>query len=179
MSEEGENEVGIIYEPAITSHWRNSFPKKSMLLGCQNLNPGEELVLVIKSYEQDIEVKGKNGRKDTVNMVRFEGCELPMCINITKATVLEGLYGALTTGWIGKPIQIYQGKAKEYGGKGMVDALCIREFKPSTGEDIGEYEDAINNSSTIEELKTAFTTSPKHLQGRLDKLKNKRYNELK
>lgn len=172
------DDANIIFEPAITSHWRNSFPKKSMLLGCQNLNPGEELVLVIKSYEQGVPVKGKSGRKDTVNMVRFEDCELPMCINVTKATVLEGLYGALTTGWIGKPIQIYQGKAKEFGGSGMIDALCIRKFKPSIGEDLTEFEDKIKNAATMDDLKKIFIAVPKHFQGRLIELKDKRKSEL-
>ena len=36
--------MSIIYEPSKTTHWRNLFESKSMLLGSHNLNEGEELV---------------------------------------------------------------------------------------------------------------------------------------
>jgi len=187
MSEQNENEdnqenesndSNIIYEPATTKHWRNLFPKKSMLLGCQNLNPGEELVLTIKSIEKEATVIGAKGRKDSVSLLHFEDCKLPMCLNVTKSRVLESLYGGYTDGWIGKPIQIFAGMVKEFGGSGKIPGLCIRQFKPNINEDISEYEDKIYNSANIDELKKAFVSIPKHIQGRLVELKDKRKQEL-
>jgi len=173
-----DEETNLIYEAAETTHWRNLFKKKSMLLGCQNLNPGEELVLVISKVEKDATVKGQNGREDTVSLLHFEKCPVPMCLNITKSKIIESLYGGYTDNWIGKPVQIYAGMVKEYGGKGKVPGLCIRQFKPSVGEDISEYQDKIEKAATMDELKTVFMATPKHLIPRLTEAKEKRKAEL-
>ena len=39
----------IVYEPSQTTHWKNLFPNKTMLLGSHNLNEGEELVATDRS----------------------------------------------------------------------------------------------------------------------------------
>ena len=172
------NDDKIIYEPAVTDHWRNLFAKKSMLLGCQNLHPDEELVLFINRVEKDATVKGKNGREDPVSLIHFDNCAVPMCLNVGKSKIIESLYGGYTSDWVGKPIQIYAGKVKEFGGKGMIPGLCIREFKPDVGEDVGAYQESIENAADMDELKSAYMAVPKHLQGRLSMIKDKRKAEL-
>lgn len=173
-----EDETNIIYEPAITDHWRNLFPNKSMLLGCQNLNPGEELILTIDRVEYPVTVKDPNGVDRDVRLMHFHNCNVPMCLSVTKFIVLESLFGGYTNAWRGKSIQIYQGKAKEYGGKGMVDALCIREFIPNMDEDITEYQDSIMNAASEAELKEVYMSIPKHLQPKLNRATNERREEL-
>lgn len=167
----------IIYEPAITTHWKNLHPKKCMILGTQNLNPDEELVLTIKSIEKDKTVKGTNGRDDTVTFLWFDGCHVPMCLNIGNSRVIASLYGDFYDKWIGNSIQIYSGEVKAVGG-GKTQGLCVRQFIPDVGEDISEYLDKIHNSSDVEELKAAFLSVPNHLRPRLIDSKDKRKKEL-
>ena len=101
------DETRIIYEPAPTKHWRTLHPKKCMVLGIQNLNPGEELVLFIPKFEVDQIILGKNGREDRVTFIWFERCNVPMCLNKTNTDILISLYGKTWDKWIGKPVQIY------------------------------------------------------------------------
>ena len=77
-STEGATE--LVFEPSQTTHWKNLFPSKMMLLGSQNLNPGEELIATISSVEAQ-EIKNKNGKPDIVPVARFENAP-PMVLNI-------------------------------------------------------------------------------------------------
>lgn len=166
----------IIYEPATTTHWKNLHPKKCMLLGTQNLNPNEELVLVIKDIKANQKVKGGNGREDTVTFIEFDNA-VPMCLNISNSRVLASLYGDRYDQWIGKPIQIYAAEVKAVGG-GKTMGLCIRSFIPDLGGDVSEYLEAIERATTLEELQTAYMAAPKNIQPKLNKLTNQRKKEL-
>ena len=167
----------IIYKPAVTDHWKMLHPKKHMVLGTQNLNPGEELVLKIDRLEKDQIIKGSNGREDAVTFLWFEKCNVPMCLNIGNSRIIASLYGDFVNKWIGKAVQIYSGEVKAVGG-GKTQGLCIRQVIPSMGESISEYEDAIDDATSLDDLKDVFLSIPKHLQPRLNKLTNKRKKEL-
>ena len=61
----------IIYQPSVTTHWRNLFESKSMLLGSHNLNEGEELVCEITNTGIQT-IKNKNGKDEQVPVILFK-----------------------------------------------------------------------------------------------------------
>jgi len=73
--------MSIIYQPSVTTHWRNLFESKSMLLGSHNLNEGEELVCEIQSTSIEV-IKNKNGKDERVPVLCFNNAP-PMVLNIT------------------------------------------------------------------------------------------------
>ncbi len=170
------DDKNIIYEPAETTHWRNLHPKKCMVLGTQNLNPGEELILIIKEVKAQQTIKGQNGKDDSVTFLMFDNA-VPMCLNIGNSRILASIYGDFYENWIGKAIQIYSGEVKAFGG-GKTQGLLIRKFIPDMGEDISEYEDKIRKATTTEELKEAYLSAPKNIQPKLQKLTNTRKAQL-
>ena len=166
----------IVYEPSPTMHWKQLHKKKCMLLGTQNLNPGEELILTITDIKANQKVKGGNGREDTVTFIEFANA-VPMCLNIGNSRVLASLYGDRYDQWIGKSIQIYAAEVKAVGG-GKTMGLCIRAFIPEAEVDIAEYEAIINKATTLDELQLAYLETPKNLQPKLRKLTNAKKKEL-
>ena len=158
----------LIYAPAHTTHWKNLFPNKMLLLGSQNLNPGEELIAVIKSVDiQDI--TAQNGEVEQVPVLLFDNAP-PMVLNITNVKTIAALYGDRYEHWPGKAIQIYATQVRAFGE--TVDALRIREAIPETGEDVSAYEATLRACTTMTDLAQAFTAIPKHLKPRLVAVKD-------
>jgi hypothetical protein len=166
----------VVFTPAINSHWKNLFAKKSMVLGTHNLNPNEELILYIKAIKPNQIVKGKSGREDEVTFLEFEDV-VPMCLNIGNSRIIASLYGDMTEDWIGKPIQIHAATVKAVGG-GKTQGLCVRAFIPDVDTDVTKYEDAINAATTVDELQSAYLSAPKNLQSKLNKLTSAKKKEL-
>ena len=113
----------IVYQPSQTTHWRNLFESKSMLLGSHNLNEGEELVAQIQTVSVQ-EIKNTNGKKEKVPVVNFFNAP-PMVLNITNSKTIESLYGPYAHNWEGRYIQIFATKVKAFGLEQM--ALRIRQ----------------------------------------------------
>jgi len=167
----------IIYETSPNTHWKNTFPKKSELLGSHNLNEGEELVATFDKMPHQGTIKDRNGNDKTVTIATFINAP-PMCLNITNCRIIEGLYGGMMDKWIGKSIQLYVGQVRNPEGAGTVGGLKVRERIPATDEDLSEYESALENCTTIDELKKAWMAIPKHLTSKLLTLKNNVKMEL-
>lgn len=152
----------IVYQPSKTTHWRNLFENKSMLLGAHNLNPGEELVAKIASVHTNQEITGNKGVKEHVSVIKFENAP-PMVLNVTNTRTIASLYGEYYDNWIGKSIQVYATEVKAFGNITM--ALRIREAIPDTGEDVSEYIDLLKRCQSMKELQDAYFSIPKHLKG--------------
>lgn len=170
MSNVAKINTSIVYEPSQTTHWKNLFPSKMMLLGSQNLNQGEELVAKIRHVEIQ-QIKSSTGKGDNVPVVTFENAP-PMALNITNARTISGLYGESYDGWRGQSIQLYVTGVKGYGTKEMVNGLRIRNTIPSTPEDAQSHTASLENCATLKELQQAFTAIPKHLKPNLIGLKD-------
>jgi len=169
----------IVYEPSETTHWRNLFENKSMLLGAHNLNPGEELIVEIKSINANGVIKDKKGKDTIAAIISFTNAP-DMVLNVTNTQTIASLYGDYTADWIGQSIQVYATKVKAFGKEQM--ALRIREAKPDVNHDVTEYVDALYNCATLDELKEAFSAIPKHLKsGKTEsgQLINKTKDEMK
>lgn len=158
----------LIFEPSKTTHWKNLFPNKMMLLGSQNLNDKEELIAVIRSVDIQT-IKSANGKDENVPVVLFENAP-PMVLNITNTRTIASLYGECYDQWAGKSIQIYATKIKAFGVEQT--ALRIREARPKTGESVDTFENGLKACTTINDLQKVFMAIPKHLKTRLVSVKD-------
>jgi len=162
----------IIYEPAETSHWKMLHASKRQLLGCHNLNPGEEIVLTIKEVLRDQPVKNSTGKEESTSMITFEETPLPMCLNVGNSRIIASLYGDFTDKWTGKQIQIHAAEVKAFGG-GKTMGLCVRKMIPEgVVTDLSEHEDALRGAKDMDALQSTFLAIPKNLQPKLTKLTN-------
>ena len=163
----------IVYEPSQTTHWKNLFPNKTMLLGSHNLNEGEELVATIDHVEMQ-SIKNQSGQNEEVPVITFINAP-PMVMNITNVKTIASLYGDYYHDWKGQSIQIFATKVRAFGEDKM--ALRVRAAIPDTNEDVDQYVQSLESCNTLQELKAAFTAIPKHLKSRLienkDFMKNK------
>lgn len=166
----------IVYQPSATTHWKNLFPSKMMLLGSQNLNQGEELVAKIRHVEIQ-KIKSSSGKDDTVPVVTFENAP-PMALNITNARTISGLYGESYDAWKGRSIQVYVTLVRGFGSKEMINGLRVRNTIPATMEDAQAYAANLENCATLSELQKAFTAIPKHLKPNLKSLKDQLKQKL-
>lgn len=165
----------LIYTPSETTHWRNLFPNKSQLLGSHNLNPGEELIVEIKSVSAEGTIKNKKGKEETVPIIEFTNAP-PMVLNVTNTKTIASLYGESYEGWIGKSIQLFVTEVSAFGEK--VNALRVRGIIPDLNEDNSDYQTSLMNCSTLEELQAAFLAIPNHLRPRLTALKDEMKEKL-
>lgn len=166
--------TNLVYKTSETTHWKNLFPNKTMLLGSHNLNVGEELVAVIAGVDIS-PITDQNGNEEKVPVCRFENAP-PMVLNITNTRTIAGLYGDSYEGWVGKQIQIFATKVKAFGKEEM--ALRIREKVPAVDVDKNAYEKKINSAKSMDELKNVFMAIPPHIRSELTEAKDKKKADL-
>ena len=164
----------IVYQPSQTTHWRNLFESKTMLLGSHNLNEGEELVAQISNVAIQ-EIRNQNGKTEKVPVANFFNAP-PMVLNITNTRTIASLYGDSYQGWEGKYIQIFATKVKAFGQEQM--ALRIRQTKPNVGEDTSEYEQQLRNCKNLKQLQDAYMKLPRHLKTTLAPVKDEMKGKL-
>jgi len=158
----------IIYEPSKTTHWRNLFENKSMLLGSHNLNEGEELVCEICNTGIQ-NIKNKNGKDESVPVILFNNAP-PMVLNITNTKMIASLYGDLYDNWVGKNIQVYATKVKAFGS--VTTALRVRPIIPANSNDLQKYVNQLNQCGTMEQLKNTFMNLPNNVKPELTSIKD-------
>ena len=158
----------IVYQPSVTTHWRNLFESKSMLLGSHNLNEGEELICeIINTGIQTI--KNKAGKDENVPVILFNNAP-PMVLNITNTKTIASLYGDLYNQWVGKSIQVYATKVKAFGA--VTTALRVRPVIPANSADVKQYVDKLNACGNIDQLKQVFMSLPNNVKPELTSLKD-------
>lgn len=160
--------MSVVYEPSATTHWKNLFPNKMLLLGSQNLNAGEELVAEIDSVEVQV-IKSQKGDEEQVPVVKFTNAP-PMVLNITNAKTIAGLYGNTYDLWKGRSIQVYAVPIKAFGQQ--TEALRVREAIPDTNQDLSAYEELLRECKSMDDLKKTFGELPKHLKPKLVQIKD-------
>lgn len=165
----------LVFQPSITTHWKNLFEKKSMLLGSHNLNPGEELVLQISSVSIQ-QIKNQNGKNESVPVIQFQNAS-PMVLNITNARTIAALYGELHENWAGKYIQLFSAEIKVKGEK--MTALRVRPKMPNVGVSYEKEEQQIRNCQSLDQLQSVFMKLPPQAKSALNSLKNEMKGNLK
>ena len=108
------------------THWKKL--TNPDYLGAYALEPGQELILTIKSVSNET-VTGTDGKKETCSVMRFAENVKPMILNATNSkTITKLLKTPYIEKWAGRKIQIYVESVKAFGE--VVDALRIRPFLP-------------------------------------------------
>ncbi len=146
-------------QKATNRHWKNFVDKA--YLGSHNLETGEEMLLTITKFEGEEEVKTADGAK--VKQVLYFKEDVPkMIMNITNGNTLSALYGTHPDGWIGKQILVYAASVKAFGK--TQDALRIRDVKPQTNVDVGQYTSKLALSTNLVELGENWKALPRSAQ---------------
>lgn len=157
-----------IYQPSVTTHWRNLFESKTMLLGAHNLNEGEELVANITGASIQT-IKNQNGKDERVPVLTFSNAPA-MVLNITNTKTIAALYGDLYENWIGRDIQVFATIVKAFGKEQM--ALRIKLMVPVNQNEIQGYANSITNCQTVDKLKSVYLALPNRIKGQLSQLKD-------
>ena len=160
--------TNVVYQPSQTTHWKNLFESKTMLLGSHNLNEGEELVAQIKCVSIQ-KIRNQQGKDEHVPVCEFFNAP-PMVLNITNTRVIASLYGDNYDQWANQYIQIFATMVRAFGANQM--ALRIRQKKPQVGVDVSQYEASIRSCKTIQELQKAFMDIPRELKPQLTAVKD-------
>lgn len=109
------------------THWKKL--TNPDYLGSYALNPGEDLVVTIKSVGNE-SVTGTDGKKENCMVMRFQENVKPMVLNATNSKTITKLFKTpYVEQWVGRKIQIYVEKGVKAFGE-IVDALRIRPFLP-------------------------------------------------
>ena len=129
------------------THWKRLMNPD--YLGSYALEPGEELIVTIKSVGNE-EVTGTDGKKEICSVIHFFEDVKPMILNATNNKTIANLFKTpYIEQWIGRKIQIYTEKVRAFGE--IWDALRIRPFLPVEKEllcaDCGKKIEAFGKTS--------------------------------
>lgn len=166
--------MSVIYQPSKTTHWKNLFGNKSMLLGSHNLNEGEELVCEISSVSIEA-IKNQSGKDEHVPVVQFSNAP-PMVLNITNTKTIASLYGDLYDHWVGKLIQVFATKVKAFGS--VTTALRVRATVPINPNDLGVYKSQLDSCENIDQLKQCYMSMPNNIKSELASYKDEVKNRI-
>ena len=152
------------------THWKQL--KNPDYIGAYALQPGEELILTIKSSAVE-QVANTDGKKQDCLVIHFMEPVKPMILNTTNAKVISKVHQTpYMEHWVGKQIQIYARRIRAFGED--VDALRIRDFAPKAVTiDPAKAIAAINACTTLDQLKKLYTSLTKDEQGHPDVIKAK------
>lgn len=110
------------------THWGKT--RDVNYLGSWDLQPGQDLILTIKSIGQQTVENPMENTKEVKTVIHFvEDGFKPMVLNTTnKKAIAAALDTPYIENWVGNPISIYVAKVKAFGK--INDALRIRDKKP-------------------------------------------------
>jgi hypothetical protein len=145
------------------THWKKLVNPN--YLGSYSLNPGQELILTIKSVVREM-VIGDKGKKQECTVVYFQENVKPMILNRLNSKVITKIYGTpYIEDWAGKKIQIFSDLIEAFGE--MVEALRIRPFEPkieklTLTQEMPAFEEAkkyIKAGGKIEDIEKKYVLS--------------------
>ena len=115
-------------EEKTLTHWGKT--RDVNYLGSWDLQPGQDLILTIKSIGQQTVENPMENTKEVKTVIHFvEDGYKPMVLNTTnKKAIAAALDTPYIENWVGNPISIYVAKIKAFGK--INDALRIRDKKP-------------------------------------------------
>ena len=109
------------------THWKKL--TNPDYLGAYALQPGQELIVTIKSVANEV-VTGTDGKKETCSVMHFMEDVKPLVLNATNSkTITKLLKTPYIEHWQGRKIQLYvENGIKAFGD--VVDAIRVRPFLP-------------------------------------------------
>ncbi|MDD4564798.1 MAG: hypothetical protein PHE79_04905 [Eubacteriales bacterium] len=131
---------------ATKTHWKKL--NNPDYLGAYALDPGEDMILTIKSAGKETFV-GTAGKKEEGLLVHFKENVKPMICNATNAKTITKVAGSpYIEDWPGTRISVYSQEVSAFGD--TVDALRIRPYAPKEElycDDCGSEIKAANGKS--------------------------------
>lgn len=130
------------------THWKKL--TNPDYLGAYALQPGQELIVTIKSVANEV-VTGTDGKKETCSVMHFMEDIKPLVLNATNSkTITKLLKTPYIEQWRGRKIQLYvENGIKAFGD--IVDAIRVRPFLPVDKElkcaDCGKQIDGFGGKS--------------------------------
>ena len=111
------------------THWKTY--ENPDYIGSYAFQPGQELVVTIKSVGLEEVFNPSSGKKENCTVTRFKDNSIkPMILNVTNCKTISKLYDTpYVEDWVGKSFTIYVAKVKAFGD--VVEALRIRTKIPS------------------------------------------------
>ena len=111
------------------THWKRL--TNPNYIGAYSLNPGEDLVIKIKSVSKEM-VMDSSGKQEECVVAQIVDNK-PFILNKTNMKMISKVLGSpFIENWAGKTLTIYAAKVKAFGD--TVEALRIREQKPALPE---------------------------------------------
>ena len=108
------------------THWKKL--QNPDYLGAYAFDPGQELIVTIKSVRQEL-VTGADGKREQCSVMRFVEDVKPMILNATNSKTIQKLFKTpYIEEWAGRKIQLYVTEVSAFGEK--VDAVRVRPFPP-------------------------------------------------
>ena len=133
------------------THWKKTTDRN--YLGEWDLPEKDDLVVTIKSYEQDKEIKTDKGT-DKKFVVWFKEAEKPMILNTTnKGRIAAAVGSPYIEDWVGKKVSLYRDRVKAFGD--IHDCIRIRSTAPDSKTYICD--------ECGSEIKTSSGHSPKQI----------------
>lgn len=136
------------------THWKKlTHPD---YLGAYALEPGQDMVLTIKSCAIEI-VNGTDGKKQECMVIHFmENGVKPMICNKTNAKTITKIHKTpYIEQWNGKQIQLYASAVSAFGTQ--TEALRIRDMIPQpTQIDVTAAIFKLESCESLSDLKTTF-----------------------
>jgi len=144
------------------THWKKlTHPD---YLGAYALEPGQDMVLTIKSCAIEI-VNGTDGKKQECMVIHFmENGVKPMICNKTNAKTITKIHKTpYIEQWSGKQIQLYASNVSAFGTQ--TEALRIRDMIPQQAQvDVTSAVIKLEGCTSLSELKTTFLALTKQEQ---------------
>lgn len=109
------------------THWKKL--TNPDYLGAYALEPGQEIIVTIKSVANEI-VTGTDGKKETCTVMHFAENIKPLVLNATNSKTIAKLFKTpYIEQWSGRKIQLYVEHGIKAFGE-VVDAIRVRSFLP-------------------------------------------------
>ena len=111
------------------THWKKVV-SDPVYIGEGDFQPGQEIIVTIKSINSSEAVMGTDGKSEKKAVVHFEGQVKPMILNVARSKSIEKVAGSpYFEDWTGVKIQLYVKSGIKAFGE-VVSAVRVRDFKP-------------------------------------------------
>jgi hypothetical protein len=148
----------------MNGHWKKQFNYD--YLGSYSLDGKREVVVTVKGVGT-AKVTGQSGRKEDCFVVYFTEMDKPMILNRTNAKAIEKVSeSGLVEDWVGTRVVLYVEKGVKAFGD-VVDALRIRDKKPSLTKMTKEIETAMLDSVKSGKVGQVELAIPKYVMSKV------------
>ena len=152
------------------THWKGQVNPD--YLGAYAIPPEGSLILTIKMVRKEL-VSSPTGEKKECLVVHWMESFKPMVCNRTNGKTIERVVKSpYIEQWVGKKVELYSSRVKAFGEE--MDALRVKAIAPEVLLiDTKPAIEKLKTSTTLEELKVAYTSLTQDEQNHIEVVKIK------